>query len=147
MIRFPWSNFQWFQTPSDITPTHEIHIKTSPHGPSQNQANAAAFVLHPLPNGASTHSQEKWGWKLRHGQQCRFSLQVRLTLKYKSIVLHCREPNWTIYSYYKLARECLRFCIVILMTLFNIVIARQLQLTKVSTWIENWNQVSVVSAT
>ncbi|CAI2357962.1 unnamed protein product [Caenorhabditis sp. 36 PRJEB53466] len=47
-----------------------------------------------------------------------------------NVNLLCKEPNWTIYSYYKLARECLRFCVVFLMTFFNVIIAHQLQVTK-----------------
>ncbi|EFP03639.1 hypothetical protein GCK72_025363 [Caenorhabditis remanei] len=47
-----------------------------------------------------------------------------------NISLLCGEPNWSIYSYYKLARECLRFIIVLLMTIFNLIITRKLKQTK-----------------
>ncbi|CAI5455798.1 unnamed protein product [Caenorhabditis angaria] len=47
-----------------------------------------------------------------------------------NVELLCKEPNWSIYSWYKLGRECLRFFFVILMTVLNLIIARQLQLTK-----------------
>uniref|UniRef100_A0A8R1I0K1 G_PROTEIN_RECEP_F1_2 domain-containing protein n=2 Tax=Caenorhabditis japonica TaxID=281687 RepID=A0A8R1I0K1_CAEJA len=47
-----------------------------------------------------------------------------------NVDLLCSEPIWTIYSYYKLGREFSRFFIVVLMSALNVVIARQLQLTK-----------------
>ncbi|KAI1720592.1 7 transmembrane receptor (rhodopsin family) domain-containing protein [Ditylenchus destructor] len=44
--------------------------------------------------------------------------------------LLCREPYWTIFNYYKMVREFLRFfCVVLLMSL-NIIIAKNLQLAK-----------------
>ncbi|CAJ0608955.1 unnamed protein product [Cylicocyclus nassatus] len=45
-----------------------------------------------------------------------------------NVDLLCREPHWTVYNYYKLIRECLRFFFVALMTLLNVIIARKLQL-------------------
>lgn len=45
-----------------------------------------------------------------------------------NIHLLCEEPIWSIYNYYKLARECGRFFIVIVMTVINIIIAKQLKL-------------------
>lgn len=39
-----------------------------------------------------------------------------------NVELLCKEPQWSVYSYYKLGRECLRFLIVILMTILNFII-------------------------
>ncbi|CCD64980.1 G-protein coupled receptors family 1 profile domain-containing protein [Caenorhabditis elegans] len=47
-----------------------------------------------------------------------------------NVELLCQEPNWSLYNYYKLIRECVRFLIVISMTIINIIIARKLQITK-----------------
>ncbi|PAV57712.1 hypothetical protein WR25_23322, partial [Diploscapter pachys] len=49
-----------------------------------------------------------------------------------NIDMLCREPHWTIFKYYKMGRECLRFCCVIIMTVLNVVIARRLQITKIN---------------
>ncbi|XGW33354.1 hypothetical protein V3C99_017640 [Haemonchus contortus] len=48
-----------------------------------------------------------------------------------NIELLCREPHWTVFNYYKMIRECLRFFFVTLMTFLNVVIARKLQLNKI----------------
>ncbi|VDM83521.1 unnamed protein product [Strongylus vulgaris] len=48
-----------------------------------------------------------------------------------NVDLLCREPQWTVFNYYKMIRECLRFFFVALMTLLNVVIARKLQLNKI----------------
>lgn len=42
------------------------------------------------------------------------------------------EPTWTIFNYYKMMRECFRFLCVVIMTILNIIIARKLQLNKVT---------------
>ncbi|CAD6190652.1 unnamed protein product [Caenorhabditis auriculariae] len=47
-----------------------------------------------------------------------------------NVSMLCREPQWTIYSYYKLTRECFRFFCVVMMTALNVIIARKLQITK-----------------
>ncbi|CAB3399578.1 unnamed protein product [Caenorhabditis bovis] len=48
-----------------------------------------------------------------------------------NVALLCADPiKWTLFNYYKLGRECLRFFIVILMTVLNLFIARQHQITK-----------------
>lgn len=47
-----------------------------------------------------------------------------------NVDLLCREPHWTVFNYYKMIRECLRFFFVTLMTFLNVVIARKLQLNK-----------------
>ncbi|KAK5980034.1 G protein-coupled receptor rhodopsin family and GPCR rhodopsin 7TM domain-containing protein [Trichostrongylus colubriformis] len=48
-----------------------------------------------------------------------------------NVELLCREPHWTVFNYYKMVRECLRFFFVTLMTFLNVVIARKLQLNKI----------------
>ncbi|RCN53682.1 hypothetical protein ANCCAN_00176 [Ancylostoma caninum] len=47
-----------------------------------------------------------------------------------NVELLCREPHWTVFNYYKMIRECLRFFFVALMTFLNVIIARKLQLNK-----------------
>ncbi|UMM43370.1 hypothetical protein L5515_018886 [Caenorhabditis briggsae] len=44
-----------------------------------------------------------------------------------NIEILCQEPYWSIYNYYKLARECVRVAIVIIMTALNVVIAKRLK--------------------
>ncbi|VDK45107.1 unnamed protein product [Cylicostephanus goldi] len=77
------------------------------------------------------------------GLYCAFMLTVernKTTIKLSNdgsyhiannVDLLCREPHWTIYNYYKLIRECLRFFFVALMTLLNVIIARKLQLNNI----------------
>ncbi|VDM63282.1 unnamed protein product [Angiostrongylus costaricensis] len=47
-----------------------------------------------------------------------------------NVDLLCREPHWTVFNYYKMTRECLRFFIVTFMSFLNVIIARKLHLNK-----------------
>uniref|UniRef100_A0A0K0D791 G_PROTEIN_RECEP_F1_2 domain-containing protein n=1 Tax=Angiostrongylus cantonensis TaxID=6313 RepID=A0A0K0D791_ANGCA len=47
-----------------------------------------------------------------------------------NVDLLCREPHWTVFNYYKMTRECLRFFIVAFMSFLNVIIARNLHLNK-----------------
>ncbi|CAD5223355.1 unnamed protein product [Bursaphelenchus okinawaensis] len=44
--------------------------------------------------------------------------------------LLCRDPWWTLFSYYKMFRETVRFTCVILLVVLNTIIARSLQMAK-----------------
>ncbi|CAK5025462.1 unnamed protein product [Meloidogyne enterolobii] len=50
--------------------------------------------------------------------------------KFNNRDLLCREPFFTLYNYYKMGRELLRFFCVLLLVILNAVIARHLQVAK-----------------
>ncbi|VDN59962.1 unnamed protein product [Dracunculus medinensis] len=50
--------------------------------------------------------------------------------KGNNIEFLCSEPVFTLYNYYKMSREFLRFLSIIIMVILNIIIARKLQITK-----------------
>uniref|UniRef100_A0A914HI33 G-protein coupled receptors family 1 profile domain-containing protein n=1 Tax=Globodera rostochiensis TaxID=31243 RepID=A0A914HI33_GLORO len=50
--------------------------------------------------------------------------------KGNNVDLLCHQPAWTLFNYYKMGRECLRFFCVLLLIVLNAKVARSLQVAK-----------------
>jgi hypothetical protein len=76
-------------------------------------------IIHALENPISTKSKQLW-------------VDIRGKIKFESHDNRCfREPYWSLFNYYKMAREFLRFLSVTCLLVLNSIITKSLQIAKV----------------